>query len=96
MQNGAGTADYTNFEQSEFLKARECLLEYLQNLDVELTLEDLAAIEDVVLQLEKIAVMRHMKASGKEITDENPYESAFKANELAKDRINGFSGFKKR
>ncbi len=87
VQNGAGTADYTNFEQSEFLKARECLLEYLQNLDVELTLEDLAAIEDVVLQLEKIAVMRHMKASGKEITDENPYESAFKANELAKDRI---------
>lgn len=85
--NPLQTGALVDIAQSEFLKARECLLNYLQNLDVELTLEDLGNIEEVVLELEKTAISRHIKENGAQIYTENPYESAKKVNELAKDRI---------
>ena len=50
-------ADF-DISKSEFLKARECLLNYLQKLDIELNREDLKNIEAVVLELEKAALLR--------------------------------------
>ena len=57
LQKTNTEADF-DITKSEFLKARECLLNYLQNLDIELNREDLKNIEAVVLELEKAALLR--------------------------------------
>ena len=75
-----------DISQSSFLKTRECLLNYLKNLDIELDEEDLRAIEEVVLELEKAAISRQTKESGT-----NSAEDALKilnqSNEIAKSRL---------
>ena len=73
-----------NFDisKSEFLKARECLLNYLQNLDIELNREDLKNIEAVVLELEKAALLRQQVKNS-----ENAFELLNKNNEIAKERL---------
>jgi len=89
--DGGDCADFNkcDFTKSEFLKARECLLEYLQNLDVELTSADLAKIEEVVLELEKQAISRNIKAPAGNSNPDNPYTSVIAANEAAKERLIG-------
>ncbi len=85
-----GEADLADFSKSEFLKARECLLQYLENLDVEFTSGDLAKIEEVVLELEKAAIARNSGGSGSLGNlggAENPVISAQMANEAAKERL---------
>lgn len=71
-----------NFGDSDFLKARECLLDYLKNLDVELSYEDLAKIESVVLELEKLAVQKNQEDNG-----QNALDMLNKSNEIAKERL---------
>ena len=71
-----------NFGDSDFLKARECLLDYLKNLDVELSYEDLAKIESVVLELEKLAVQRNQNEN-----KQNAFDMLNKSNEIAKERL---------
>lgn len=74
-------ADF-DISKSEFLKARECLLNYLQNLDIELNREDLKNIEAVVLELEKAALLRQQVKNS-----ENAFELLNKNNEIAKERL---------
>lgn len=74
-------ADF-DITKSEFLKARECLLNYLQNLDIELNREDLKNIEAVVLELEKAALLRQQVKNS-----ENAFELLNKNNEIAKERL---------
>ncbi len=71
-----------DFSQSEFLKARECLLNYLQNSGVELDEEDLKEIEAVVLELEKNALMHENLNKGI-----NSFDSLNRDNESAKKRL---------
>lgn len=71
-----------DFTQSEFLKARECLLNYLQNSGVELDEAGLKDIEALVLELEKNALTRENKNRGEELLN-----SLNRDNELAKDRL---------
>ncbi len=75
-----------DINQSAFLKTRECLLNYLKNLDIELDEDDLRNIEEVVLELEKTAILRHAKDSG-----DNGAQDALKllnqSNEIAKGRL---------
>lgn len=84
---GAECSVPADFSGSEFLKARECLLQYLQNLDVELTSDDLAKIEAVVLELEKTAIARNSGASSEDAAADGTYRNAFMANEAAKERL---------
>ena len=74
-------ADF-DISKSEFLKARECLLNYLQKLDIELNREDLKNIEAVVLELEKAALLRQQAKNS-----ENAFELLNKNNEIAKERL---------
>jgi len=71
-----------DFSQSEFLKARNCLLKYLQNLDIQLSEADLKEIESVVLELEKAAITASLDKNGQEAL------MALKnTNEIAKERL---------
>lgn len=72
-----------NFENSEFLKARTCLLNYLKNLDISLDEEDMRKIEDVVLELEKAAIQRGSAYGGAD----NLLKMLASTNELAKERL---------
>lgn len=67
-----------DIKQSEFLKARECLLNYLLNSGIELDEGSLKDIEAVVLELEKMALMREQG---------NALEALKKNNEIAKERL---------
>lgn len=69
-----------DFSQSEFLKARQCLLNYLQNAGVELNKADLKNIESVVLELEKNALARGGNG-------QNPLDKLNMDNEIAKERL---------
>ncbi len=80
-----------SYADSEFLKARECLLDYLQNLDVELDLDDLAKIEAVVLELEKQAISRNAQGSEGSNEPNSLFTTAEMANEAAKQRLIGSS-----
>lgn len=71
-----------NFE-SDFLKARNCLLNYLNSLEIELDEKDLAQIESVVTELEKNAIERQNKENSK-----SAIEALNSTNELAKNRLN--------
>lgn len=82
LQNGEKPAPLFDFRQSEFLKARDCLLKYLQNLDIELTEADLKEIESVVLELEKAAIMASEAKNG-----QNALDALKSTNELAKERL---------
>ncbi len=75
--NAAGAFD---FSQSEFLKARKCLLDYLQNSGIELDEADLKNIEAVVLELEKNALARGGNT-------QNPLDRLNIDNEIAKERL---------
>lgn len=81
QQNPSGKRSI-DISQSEFLKARECLLNYLQNLDIELDEGDLRNIEAVVLELEKGALARRQEQGGT-----NALELLNKNNEIAKERL---------
>ncbi len=81
LQKTNTEADF-DITKSEFLKARECLLNYLQNLDIELNREDLKNIEAVVLELEKAALLRQQVKNS-----ENAFELLNKNNEIAKERL---------
>lgn len=83
--NGLSTfAGVNSFDirQSEFLKSRECLLNYLLNVGVELDSEDLKNIEAIVLELEKNALAREKNQIGQNALDELK-----QSNELAKERL---------
>ncbi len=82
LQNGLKPAPLFDFGQSEFLKARNCLLKYLQNLDIELTEADLKEIESVVLELEKAAISASQAKNA-----ENALDALKSTNELAKERL---------
>lgn len=69
-----------DFSQSEFLKARKCLLNYLQNSGVELDEADLKNIEAVVLELEKNALARGNNT-------QIPLDKLNMDNEIAKERL---------
>lgn len=71
-----------DIKQSEFLKTRECLLNYLINAGVELDSEDLRNIEAVVLELEKNALMREKNQMSR-----NALETLKNSNEIAKERL---------
>ncbi len=71
-----------DFSKSEFLKARECLLNYLQKSGVELDEAELKDIEAIVLELEKNAVSRFGADNG-----QNTLNSLNRDNELAKERL---------
>lgn len=70
-QSQAPQAPTYDIAESEFLRARECLLNYLKGQDLNLSRADLKDIEAVVLELEKGAIQRQLSDS----------------NELAKERL---------
>lgn len=80
---GAAPKPSYNFENSEFLRARLCLLNYLKNLDISLDAEDMKKIEDVVLELEKAAMERKSTS----INSEEALNMLKNSNEIAKDRL---------
>lgn len=71
-----------NFDESEFLKARSCLLDYLKGHDLNLDARDMKEIEAVILALEAAAVEKEAKKTG-----ENTLKLINDTNEIAKERL---------
>ncbi len=80
-QNAAQPVQPLNLADSEFLRARVCLLNYLKNLDISLSERDLKEIEAVVLELEKGAMQRQL-ANSNELAKERLITGALNGNSL--------------
>lgn len=80
-----GGQNPVNFDESEFLKARACLLDYLKGHNLNLDAADMKEIEEIVLALEAAAIEKEG------ISGANNTEKAIKllneSNEIAKGRL---------